>query len=320
MKIFNNPILLEMSNKKWSLSAIFIISCILIILRRPDAIFLSQPWAEDGNIFLQQAIYHSWSSLWISYGGYLNFIPRIVTNFSLYLGLGNAPFFMNVSSIIIASLCAIFFSMKHFRFIIKNDFLRMICSFFIVITPGVPEITSNITNIQWFVTVFAILFISILLFRYDQYQKISYITKFFYSVSLILSFLTAPYTLMLFPVLVYVIIKHLLAREGRSLWFIIVPTSVIVSNVIFLINYHSSLTSHGVIVKDMIITFVNAIVFGTIKIFYYNSHQVIEHTKSLSYIIPIFIFGLIIFSALKNKSKIEFYFLAFWLFGISFTL
>jgi len=126
---------------------------------------------------------------------------------------------------------------------------------------------------------------------------------------------------MLFPVLVYVIIKHLLARdERRSLCFIIVPTTVIISNVIFLINYHSSLTSHEIIVKDMTITFVNAIVFGTIKIFYYNSHQVIEHTKSLSYIIPIFIFGLIIFSALKNKSKIEFYFLAFWLFGISFTL
>lgn len=321
MKIFDNPILLEMSNKKWPLPVIFIISCVLIILRRPDAIFLSQPWAEDGNIFLQQAIYHSWSSLLIPYGGYLHFIPRIVTNLSLYLGLANAPFFMNVSSIIIASLCAIFFSTKHFRFIIKNDFLRMICSFFIVITPGVPEITSNITNIQWFVTVFVILFIAIPLFRYDQYQKMNRTTKYFCSISLGFSFLTAPYTLVLFPVLVYVIIKHLLVREERrSLWFIIIPTSAIVSNVIFLMNFHSDLVSHKIIFKDLAITFVNAAVFGTIKLFYYNSHQVITDIKSLSYMIPIFIFGLIMASALKTKSKIEFYFLAFWLFGIFFTL
>jgi len=70
----------------------------------------------------------------------------------------------------------------------------------------------------------------------------------------------------------------------------------------------------------MIITFVNAVVFGTIKLFYYDAHQIISQIKSLAYVIPIFIFGLIIINALKNKSKIEFYFLAFWLSGISFTL
>jgi len=321
MKVFDNPILLEMSDKKWSLPVIFIISSVLIILRRPDAVFLSQPWAEDGSIFLQQAIYHSWSSLLIPYVGYLLFIPRIVTNLSLYLGLANAPFFMNVSAIIIACLCAVFFSTKHFRFIIKNDLLRMICSFFIVITPGVPEITSNITNIEWYVTVFAILFIAIPLFRYDQYQKMNHGTKYLCSISLIFSFLTAPYTLVLFPVLMYIIIKHIFVKEERrSLLFIIVPTFTIASNAILLTNFHSDLSSHEIISTDLAITFVNAVVFGTIKLFYYNSHQVIEYIKSLSYMIPIFVFGGLIVNALKNKSKVEFYFLAFWLSGIFFTL
>jgi len=119
---------------------------------------MAQPYAEDGVIFLNQALQNSWGSIFLTHNYYLHVIPRIITNFSLSTGLGNAPFFMNLAAIIITTLVAVFFSSKQFRFVIRNDFLCGGCSLFIILAPGVNAIFSNITNTQWFLLIFIMFF------------------------------------------------------------------------------------------------------------------------------------------------------------------
>ncbi len=61
--------------------------------RRPDALFSAQPWAEDGGVFLTQAISNSWGSLLIPYAGYLHTFPRLLAMISLIFGYQELPCF-----------------------------------------------------------------------------------------------------------------------------------------------------------------------------------------------------------------------------------
>ena len=156
---------------RFFLPLLFILGISLLILRRPDALLMAQPWAEDGAFFLSEALQNSWGSIFELHGSYLHVIPRIITIFSLSTGLENAPFFMNLTTIVISSAVGIFFATKQFRFIIRNDSLRAGCSLFIILTPGIHEVWSNVTNVQWFLIFFMMFFTILLLFKYDTFYS-----------------------------------------------------------------------------------------------------------------------------------------------------
>ncbi len=112
---------------RWFLPILFVSGVILFVLRKPIFILAQPGRVEDVDVLLREAIQYSWGSIFVVYNYYLHFIPRLVTIFSLYLfGIANVNLAMNVAAIIIATLCALFFVTKQFRFIIKNDWLRAV--------------------------------------------------------------------------------------------------------------------------------------------------------------------------------------------------
>jgi hypothetical protein len=46
--------------RAWQHAAVFLLSCIIIISRRPDMIFRPQFWAEDGIVWFAQAYNEGW--------------------------------------------------------------------------------------------------------------------------------------------------------------------------------------------------------------------------------------------------------------------
>ncbi|MGI0065791.1 MAG: hypothetical protein ACREAT_03405, partial [Nitrosotalea sp.] len=155
---------------------------ILGILRKPIFILVQPGRVEDVDVLLREAIQYSWGSIFVVYNYYLHFIPRLVTIFSLYLfGIDNVNLAMNLAAIIIATFCALFFVTKQFRFIIKNDWLRVVCSLFIIAAPGINEIYSNISSIQWFLNIFTMLVVLSLIFRYEEYKRQSKKKKYLYA-------------------------------------------------------------------------------------------------------------------------------------------
>jgi hypothetical protein len=177
---------------------LFIFLGILVFLRRPDAILNAQPWAEDGSIFLQQAIQSPSASIFTPYMGYLHLIPRLVTIFALQFGLANAPLIMNLFALAISVVCAAYIFSADFRFLIKNDLLRLIASVFIICAP-VSEIWMNITNVQWFLLVYITLWVTYLLFNKQAADKEVNVSFLCQIIFLCFAILSTPSSFILLP-------------------------------------------------------------------------------------------------------------------------
>ncbi len=191
---------------------LLVVLAIVLFFRRPDAIMNAQPWAEDGNIFIQGVIDQSYRSLIATYAGYMHLIPRVDTFFAMMFGLVNAPLIMNLSSLIIAVFCVSYFFDKSFRFLIRNDFARFIVCIIIICVP-VSEIWLNITNIQWVLSIYLTLWALNLVFNYDTVYKKIGLKDMIQTIFLAMAFLTCSFGVILLPLLAWFVYKK--ARDNE---------------------------------------------------------------------------------------------------------
>ncbi|MFZ0842630.1 MAG: pentapeptide repeat-containing protein [Nitrosotalea sp.] len=262
---------------------------------------------EDVDVLLREAVQYSWASIFVVYNFYLHFIPRLVTIFSLYLfGIANVNLAMNIAAIIIATLCAVFFSAKQFRFIIKNDMLRALCSLFIIAAPGMSEVYSNISSIQWFLNIFTMLFTLLLLFRYEEYQKQSKKKKYLYAFFCSASFLSSAFSIVFLPALIYVIIREIRKNKQELITIIscVIPTSLLLLQTLILYtNYSQQFKSPIVQVStDIVRSTVQQFSTSAIKVFYYN---IFQHLGEWTYIIPIGVITFVLLNSVRNGVKFE---------------
>jgi len=189
----------DISENRFAWIVLYSAMFIILFLRRPDSLLNAQPWAEDGPIFLQQAIEHSYFSILIPYAGYLHLIPRLATLFALQFGLKNAPFIMNLLAVLITIISASYIFSKDFKFLIKNDVVRFIAAIFIICMPTY-EIFLNITNIQWPLSIYLILWTTNLIFGSGS-------TTAAKALLALLVFLTCAASVVLLPALAWYVYK-----------------------------------------------------------------------------------------------------------------
>ena len=291
---------------RWFLPIIFVTDVILFVLRKPIFILVQPGRVEDVDVLVREAIQYSWKSIFIVYNYYLHFIPRLVTIFSLYLfGITNVNLAMNVAAIIIATLCALFFATKQFRFIIKNDWLRAVCSLFIIAAPGMNEIYSNISSIQWFLNIFTMLFLLLLIFRYEEYKKQSKKIKYLYAFFCSASFLSSAFSIIFLPALIYVIMRELRrnTRDAITISSYTIPTILLLLQASLLyINYSQQFKSPEIQVVNITQSTMQIFSTSIAKVFYYN---IIQHSGELTYIIPIIVVVFILLNSIKNGLRFE---------------
>jgi hypothetical protein len=189
---------------------VFAILCLLIFLRRPDRILVAQPWAEDGPIFIDQALMNPVSAFITPFNGYLHFVPRIITVISLLAGMTRTPLLMDVSSLVISASCVSFLALKRFRVLVRNDWLRYVLCVLIVslpITSG--EVLLNITNIQWFMIIYLTLWTMDQWLNYDTIKTRNFTLSLFESSIATITQLTTVYGFLLIPVLFWIGLKRL---------------------------------------------------------------------------------------------------------------
>jgi hypothetical protein len=279
---------------------------ILFILRKPIFILIQPGRVEDVDVLVREAIQYSWGSIFVVYNYYLHFIPRLVTIFSLYLfGISNVNLAMNIAAIIIATLCGIFFATKQFRFIIKNDWLRAVCSLFIIVAPDINEIYSNISSIQWFLNIFTMLFVSLLLFRHEEYKKQSTKKKYLYAFFCSMSFLSSAFAIIFLPALIYVITREL-RRNKEDIITIssyVIPTILLLIQALLLYtNYSQQFKSPTMQVAGIAQSTIQVLSTSIIKVFYYN---IFQHAGELGYIISIIVIGFIVLNSIKSELRFE---------------
>jgi hypothetical protein len=204
----------------------------LIGLRKPDALLNPQPYAEDGAVFLQQALGHGYWSLLIPYAGYLHFIPRIVTLLSLFTcGLAGAPFAMNLSSLLLSSFSVWYLCLKRFRVLVRNDLTRYVLSFLIASLP-VHEIFLNITNIQWFLSLFITLWAIDQWVNYANIPLRANIVTILETAFAAFAFLTSVLGFLAIPILAVVVLRKIRDETLFSLkgLCILVPSAALLTS------------------------------------------------------------------------------------------
>ncbi|MGI0047462.1 MAG: pentapeptide repeat-containing protein [Nitrosotalea sp.] len=297
---------------KWFLPTLFLLGLVLFIARKPEAAFVTQPGRiEDASVLLSQAIQYSWASFFVVYNSYLHFVPRAVTLFSLDFGIANAPVVMNLTAIVIATLCAVFFATKQFRFIIKNDWLRAVCCLFIILVPGIDEIYSNISSIQWFLNIFLMLFTSLLLFRYDEYQKKSKKEKYLYTFFCSISFLSSAFSVIFLPVLVYVIIREFRKNKNDLIAissYAVPAILLLLQTLVLYITYSQQSRSPTLGVgSDVVISSINAFTISITKVFYHATPDIFQYLSGLMYLVPVAVVAFILLNSIKNGLRFEIY-------------
>src|ERR1039457_6186574 len=93
--------------RPWQHGAISLFACAILAARRPDAIFHSQFYAEDGHVWFADAYNLGWwPALFRTWTGYFLTLPRLAAALALLVPLLRAPLLLNIVAICIQALPA----------------------------------------------------------------------------------------------------------------------------------------------------------------------------------------------------------------------
>jgi len=181
----------------------------VLILRRPDAVFHAQFWAEDGYVWYAQAYnIGALRALRVLYAGYLQILPRLAVTAALWVPLARAPLVLNLIALVIQALPAWFLVSTRMR----NAgplWLRCVLALLYVSVPNSIEIHATITDSQWHMAVLACLILIAEVPRSRAGQAFDVLV-------LVLCALTGPFCILLLPVGFVQVMAPLLARHSKA--------------------------------------------------------------------------------------------------------
>jgi len=181
----------------------------LLILRRPDAVFHAQFWAEDGYVWYAQAYnLGALRELPALYTGYLHILPRLAVTVALWVPLAHAPLVLNLIALVIEALPAWFLVSTRMR----NAgplWLRCVLALLYLSVPNSNEIHATITDSQWHMAVLACLILIAEVPRSRGGQAFDVLV-------LALCALTGPFCILLLPVGFIQGMASRLARDSKE--------------------------------------------------------------------------------------------------------
>ena len=165
----------------------------LLVLRRPDAVFHAQFWAEDGVVWYADAYNRgALRALLLALDGYLQTLPRLACAIALWVPLGRAPLVTNLIALLIEALPPLFLLSNRMRNLGPLG-LRCALALLILFVPDASEVHAAITDAEFQMAVLACLVIIAEVPR-------SRAGRVFDVVILTLFSLTGPFCVLLFPV------------------------------------------------------------------------------------------------------------------------
>lgn len=129
-------------------------------------IFVARSWvrlqahqllAEDGTIFFATAYNTDFlGALTAPYAGYYHLLPRLLAEAAAFLPYAVAPFAYGLAAIMVNATATSWLQLPHFRFLIRNDWIRLGVVLLIALSPNVESV-NLISFTQWFVIWWAVL-------------------------------------------------------------------------------------------------------------------------------------------------------------------
>jgi hypothetical protein len=198
---------------------VFLLAAIAVVSRRPDIVLHPQFYAEDGVVWYAQAYNLGWlHALSLPEGGYLNTLPRLAAALALLIPFHAAPLVMNLLglaiqvlpvNILLSPRCAAYGSFP----------TRLLAAAIYLAIPNSNEVFVTITNAQFHLALVACL----LAFAR---APATWLGRIFDVAVFIVSGLTGPFCLILFPL----VVAFWWLRRGR--WLITVISVLATTSII----------------------------------------------------------------------------------------
>lgn len=174
--------------------AAFGVACIASFLRRPDAIFNPQFFAEDGTIWYAEAYdLGGFQALFVpSHRGYFHTAERLGAWVSVVVPFAIAPLVMNVIALLVHAAPVALIVSRRFEQLEPRLWARAVLALLVIGVPGTWGTLLNLTHSQWQLAVLACLVVVAPAARSASW-------KIHDGVAVVLSGLTGPTCIMLAP-------------------------------------------------------------------------------------------------------------------------
>lgn len=194
-----------------SIVFVFLVSFVVLFLRRPDALLTPQFWAEDGKFWYGDAYNKGFFiSMLRPYAGSLQIAMRFFASISLLLPLSYVPLFFTLIAFTIKILPVALLYTPRFSKIIPNKKAKfLVCAFYLLI-PGGYEVHANLTNINWHLVLLCFMVVV-------AEAKTSLRWRLFDYATLFLSGLTGPFSIILSAVAFLNFKQHKTLRNKKVL-------------------------------------------------------------------------------------------------------
>lgn len=175
-------------------------------------------WAEDGNVFLNDAS-SGWATLWRPYAGYIHLYPRLTALISQYVELINRPNIL-LGGWLISYVLLVYSIARLMRAIGASPIHNAVAIALVSLQPQNGEVLFNITNSQWMIGA------SLFTIAITPQQGTERTTPLWLGVVVLMG-LTGPFSIILAPIIILYLWHRPTWRGNRSLYAVIVATSVI---------------------------------------------------------------------------------------------
>lgn len=119
---------------------------LLMIVRKPDVVLQPQLWAEDGAVFLRDALLLGPEAIVTPYAGYLHLMPRLVAATAPYLSAAHTPWVFTAGAMVPVLLVAALLASRRLPLTAAE---RVGCLLLVALPPMPGEVLLNLTNSQW---------------------------------------------------------------------------------------------------------------------------------------------------------------------------
>lgn len=130
----------------------------LLVLRRPDALYRAQFWAEDGVVWYADA--HrlgGFAAMLLPSSGYFQTLSRLAAWGALQVPLTAAPLFTNLVALSVKAAPIVMLWSARYREIVPATAVRCLLTVWFALLPNLQEVHGNLTNAQWFLAIHACL-------------------------------------------------------------------------------------------------------------------------------------------------------------------
>ena len=136
----------------------FVVCLTILILRCRMRLLHDHLWAEDGALFLHDALKLGLRDLAMPYGGYFHTIPRIFTHLFLLFPIAWFARLIGYTCLAIHAWVISGFTRRSYRYLVPNYGTRFLACLSLSLFPPMHEIAANLTNLHWILYVWLMLF------------------------------------------------------------------------------------------------------------------------------------------------------------------